>query len=40
MRANLRPGGRLGLYRFGSSAHIIAQIARVSGAEVFTMSRG
>lgn len=39
-RANLRPGGRLGLYGFGSSAHITAQIARSSGAEVYAMTRG
>jgi propanol-preferring alcohol dehydrogenase len=39
-RANLPPGGRLGLYGFGSSAHITAQIASAAGAEVFVMTRG
>ncbi|MFI8593417.1 zinc-dependent alcohol dehydrogenase family protein [Microbacterium sp. NPDC078428] len=39
-RANLRPGGRLGLYGFGSSAHITAQLASAAGAEVYAMTRG
>ncbi|MGW4931270.1 zinc-dependent alcohol dehydrogenase family protein [Agromyces sp. NPDC004153] len=39
-RANLPPGGRLGLYGFGSSAHLVAQIARAAGARVFVMTRG
>ncbi|MGZ4443058.1 MAG: zinc-dependent alcohol dehydrogenase family protein [Nocardioidaceae bacterium] len=39
-RAALPPGGRLGIYGFGSSAHITAQIARAEGAELFVMSRG
>lgn len=39
-RANLPPGGRLGLYGFGSSAHLVAQIARAGGAKLFVMSRG
>ena len=39
-RANLRPGGRLGLYGFGSSAHLVAQIAIASGARVSVMTRG
>lgn len=39
-RANLPPGGRLGIYGFGSSAHITAQIARASGAELHVMTRG
>jgi propanol-preferring alcohol dehydrogenase len=39
-RANLPAGGRLGLYGFGSSAHITAQIAMAAGAEVFAMTRG
>ena len=33
-RAALPPGGRLGIYGFGSSAHITAQIALAQGAEV------
>jgi propanol-preferring alcohol dehydrogenase len=40
MRANLPPGGRLGIYGFGSSAHITAQLAMGSGARVFAMTRG
>ena len=39
-RANLPPGGRLGLYGFGSSAHLVAQIAVASGARVSVMTRG
>jgi alcohol dehydrogenase, propanol-preferring len=39
-RADLPPGGRLGLYGFGSSAHITAQIAASEGAELFVMTRG
>jgi propanol-preferring alcohol dehydrogenase len=40
MRANLPPGGRLGLYGFGGSAHITAQVALAQGAEVHVMTRG
>ena len=40
MRANLPPGGRLGIYGFGSSAHITAQVAMGSGARVYAMTRG
>lgn len=39
-RANLPPGGRLGIYGFGSSAHITAKLAMATGAEVFAMTRG
>jgi propanol-preferring alcohol dehydrogenase len=39
-RANLRPGGTLGIWGFGSSAHITAQIAQHQGAEVMVMTRG
>ncbi len=39
-RANLPPGGVLGIYGFGSSAHIAAQLATASGARVFAMTRG
>jgi propanol-preferring alcohol dehydrogenase len=39
-RAHLPAGGRLGIYGFGSSAHIAAQIAMAAGAEVFAMTRG
>jgi propanol-preferring alcohol dehydrogenase len=39
-RAQLPPGGRLGIYGFGSSAHITAQVAAATGAEVLVMTRG
>jgi alcohol dehydrogenase, propanol-preferring len=39
-RANLPPGGRLGIYGYGSSAHITAQIAASEGAEIYVMTRG
>lgn len=39
-RANLPPGGTLGIYGFGSSAHIAAQLAMAAGARVFAMTRG
>ena len=39
-RADLPSGGRLGLYGFGGSAHITAQVALASGAEVHVMTRG
>lgn len=38
-RAALPPGGRLGLYGFGGSAHITAQIARAQGAEIYVATR-
>lgn len=40
MRAELPPGGRLGIYGFGGSAHITAQVALARGAEVHVMTRG
>jgi alcohol dehydrogenase, propanol-preferring len=40
LRAELPPGGRLGLYGFGGSAHITAQVALAQGAEVHVMTRG
>src|ERR1700737_3103077 len=40
LRAGLPPGGRLGLYGFGGSAHITAQVALAQGAEVHVMTRG
>lgn len=40
VRANLPPAGRLGIYGFGSSAHITAQLALASGAELHVMTRG
>ncbi|HZD54812.1 MAG TPA: zinc-dependent alcohol dehydrogenase family protein [Candidatus Aquicultoraceae bacterium] len=39
-RADLPPGGRLAIYGFGSSAHIVIQIALHRGCEVFVVSRG
>ena len=38
-RTDLERGGRLGLYGFGSSAHVIIQIARYRGMEVFVATR-
>ena len=38
-RSRIGPGGRLGLYGFGSSAHIACQIARHRGCEVFVCTR-
>jgi propanol-preferring alcohol dehydrogenase len=38
-RAEMRPGCRLGLYGFGSSASIAIQIARHFGCTVFVMTR-
>ncbi|WP_430623703.1 zinc-binding alcohol dehydrogenase family protein [Mycolicibacterium sphagni] len=40
LRAELPDGGRLGLYGFGGSAHITAQVALAQGAEVHVMTRG
>ncbi|HET9945075.1 MAG TPA: zinc-binding alcohol dehydrogenase family protein, partial [Actinomycetes bacterium] len=39
-RAALPSGGRLGIYGFGSSAHITAQLAVAQGAEVHVLTRG
>jgi propanol-preferring alcohol dehydrogenase len=39
-RADLPPGGRLGLWGFGGSAHLAAQIALNEGAEVYVFTRG
>lgn len=38
-RATLPPGGRLGLYGFGASAHLVAQVAVRQGAVVHVMTR-
>jgi len=38
-RAALPPGGRLGIYGFGASAHLAAQVARYEGASVHVMTR-
>ncbi|WP_338016657.1 zinc-dependent alcohol dehydrogenase family protein [Segeticoccus rhizosphaerae] len=39
-RAGLPPGGRLGLYGFGASAHLTAQLAIAQGAQVHVLTRG
>jgi alcohol dehydrogenase, propanol-preferring len=39
-RAALPPGGRLGIYGFGASAHLTAQLAIAQGAEVHVLTRG
>jgi len=39
-RAELPPGGRLGIYGFGGSAHLAAQVALASGATVHVLTRG
>ena len=38
-RAELPPGGRLGIYGFGASAHVIAQVAIAQGATVHVLTR-
>jgi propanol-preferring alcohol dehydrogenase len=38
-RAALPAGGRLGIYGFGASAHLTAQVAGAAGAEVYVMTR-
>lgn len=40
LRSDLPQGGRLGIYGFGGSAHITAQVALARGAEVHVMTRG
>ncbi|MGV0793715.1 zinc-binding alcohol dehydrogenase family protein [Mycolicibacterium sp. XJ1819] len=40
LRADLPAGGRLGIYGFGGSAHLTAQVALARGAEVHVMTRG
>jgi propanol-preferring alcohol dehydrogenase len=40
LRADLPPNGKLGIYGFGGSAHITAQVALSQGAEVHVMTRG
>ncbi|HEX6520024.1 MAG TPA: zinc-binding alcohol dehydrogenase family protein [Streptosporangiaceae bacterium] len=39
-RADLPPGGRLGIYGFGGSAHLAAQVAMARGATVHVLTRG
>jgi alcohol dehydrogenase, propanol-preferring len=40
VRSGVAPGERLGLYGFGGSAHLVLQIARHFGNEVYVVSRG
>ena len=40
LRAQLPPAGRLGIYGFGASAHLTAQLAIAQGAEVHVLTRG
>ena len=39
-RCQLRPGGKLGIYGFGSSAHIVMQIAKHRGCTIYVVTRG
>jgi propanol-preferring alcohol dehydrogenase len=39
LRAELPPGGRLGIYGFGASAHLVAQVATAQGATVHVRTR-
>jgi propanol-preferring alcohol dehydrogenase len=38
-RTDLPPGGRLGIYGFGASAHLVAQVAIAQGARVHVLTR-
>ncbi|MGH7313059.1 MAG: zinc-dependent alcohol dehydrogenase family protein [Candidatus Rokuibacteriota bacterium] len=38
-RSGVKPGGRLGLYGFGSSAHLTLQVAAARGCEVYVCTR-
>ncbi|MGH8977622.1 MAG: zinc-dependent alcohol dehydrogenase family protein [Acidimicrobiia bacterium] len=38
-RSELPPGGRLGIYGFGASAHLVAQVAIRQGASVHVLTR-
>jgi alcohol dehydrogenase, propanol-preferring len=38
-RAELPPGGRLGIYGYGASAHVVAQVAIAQGATVHVLTR-
>jgi alcohol dehydrogenase, propanol-preferring len=40
LRASLPERGRLGLYGFGDSAHLVAQVALAQGATVHALTRG
>jgi len=38
--SDIKPGGRLGMYGFGASAHISLQVAKHWGCEVYVFTRG
>ena len=38
-RSKIQPGGRLGIYGFGGSAHLTAQVALAEGARLHVMTR-
>ncbi len=38
-RSEVEPGGRLGIWGFGSSAHVTLQVARARGCDVFVCTR-
>src|ERR1700754_940546 len=38
-RSELPPGGRLGIYGFGASAHVVAQVAIAQGTAVHVLTR-
>lgn len=40
VRAEVPAGGKLGIYGFGSSAHIVLQLARHRGCDVYVVTRG
>jgi propanol-preferring alcohol dehydrogenase len=40
VRSNLPKGGTLGIFGFGQSAHLMAQIARSWGCSIFVVTRG
>jgi propanol-preferring alcohol dehydrogenase len=40
LRSELPPGGKLGIFGFGSSAHIVIQLAQYRGSETYVVTRG
>jgi propanol-preferring alcohol dehydrogenase len=40
IRSNLPKGGTLGIFGFGQSAHLMAQIARSRGCKIYVVTRG
>jgi alcohol dehydrogenase, propanol-preferring len=40
LRSGFRPGDRLGIWGFGGSAHLTAQVALSQGAELYVVTRG